>query len=290
MEISEEALLLRAALVYAARGWKVLPVHMPLAVGCTCGDRACTKRGKHPRTAHGLYEATTDARIITSWWRDAPMTNVGIVTGHRSGLVVLDVDPGHGGLDSLAILEKAFCKLPPTPTVETGGGGFHFYFAAPPPCEGALPNRIELAGLPGLDFRGDGGYIVAPPSLHKKGEAYQWMSGPPLAPLPYWLWSLMTMNLPRPQSVQHIQRPRVAHGRQWLPPEQYWLAKALERARPGTRNATGYWLACRLKEKGVSEAAATIVMQRYAARVGAIGDHRYEAEEALMSLASAYHA
>lgn len=290
MDTSEEALL-RAALIYADRGFRVFPLHMPLASGCcTCGNSRCPDRGKHPRTQHGLHDATNDPKTIAAWWRAAPLSNVGIVTGHRSGIVVLDVDPPHGGEQSLAILEQAFSPLPETPTVLTGSGGFHFYFATPDACEGALPNRIGLAGLLGLDFRGDGGYIVAPPSLHQAGEPYQWIVGPPLAPLPYWLWTLLTMPLPRYQPAKDAQRPQAAHGRHWLPPEEYWLQQALQRAQPGTRNATGYWLACRLRDKGVDEVTAQAVMRQFAAQVGSAGDHPYEPEEALVSLASAYHA
>lgn len=288
MDASEEALL-RAALIYGERGLRVFPLHMPLGTGCTCGNSRCPDRGKHPRTQHGWHDASTDPKTIAAWWLEAPMSNVGIVTGHRSGLVVLDVDPPHGGEQSLAILEQAFSPLPETPTVLTGSGGFHFYFAATPPAEGLLPNKVGIAGLPGLDFRGDGGYIVAPPSLHWRGEVYQWIEGPPLAPLPYWLWTLMTANLVRHPSTLAVPRPKEGHGRHWLPPDQYWLQQALQRAQPGTRNATGYWLACRLRDKGVDETTARTVLQQFAARVGSLGDHAYEAEEALVSLASAYH-
>ncbi len=289
METSEEALL-RAALIYAARGWKVLPLHMPLAGGCTCGSSCCSNRGKHPRTSHGLYEASSDARTITAWWHQAPLSNVGIVTGHRSGLVVLDVDPPHGGEEALALLQESFCPLPPTPTVLTGGGGRHYYFSAPAPAEGTLPNKVGVARLPGLDFRGDGGYVVAPPSFHWSGQTYQWVVGPPLAPLPYWLFSLLTVGLPTRQAAGEKHHTQTARGRRWLPPEQFWLIRALEQVRPGNRNVTGYWLACRLREAGVDEASACAVLQRYAAQVRATGDHPYEAQEALVSLASAYHA
>src|SRR5262249_10232780 len=106
--------LLDAALAYAQRGWPVVPLHFPVPKGrCSCGNRGCGSVGKHPHTAHGLKDATTDPAQLRISWRDWPKANVGIVTGRESGLVALDVDPRHGGNESLAELE-ARVPLPPT--------------------------------------------------------------------------------------------------------------------------------------------------------------------------------
>lgn len=164
-----------AALDYAARGWPVVPLHSVTPSGaCTCGSRDCGSPGKHPRTPNGLKDATTDATTIAAWWSRSPDANVGVVTGAISGLVVLDVDPRHGGDESLLELERRFGKLPDTVEVITGGSGRHFYFRHPGGAR--IRNATALAGLAGLDLKGDDGYVVAPPSAHASGRRYEWES------------------------------------------------------------------------------------------------------------------
>ena len=161
---------LDAALDYASRGWAVLPLHNPTAsLPCSCGLADCSSPGKHPCTDHGVKDATTDENTIRSWWKEHPTANVGIATGSVSGIAVLDIDPRHDGDDSLALLEREHGRLPDTVVVSTGGGGKHLYFKRP---GGRAPNRTNL--LPGIDVRGDGGFVVAPPSRHVSGGSYQW--------------------------------------------------------------------------------------------------------------------
>src|SRR5262245_64327499 len=112
------------------------------------------------------------------------MADIGIVTG--GGLLVVDVDPRHDGDASLADLERVHGPLPDTPRGRTGGGGLHVYFAV----DQAVGNCTNLA--PGIDLRGEGGYVVAPPSLHASGRRYVWELGAspddvPLALAPRWL-------------------------------------------------------------------------------------------------------
>jgi hypothetical protein len=192
----------------------------------------------------------------------------------------LDVDARHGGEDSLEELEATYDRLPSTLTALSGGGGRHLYFQHP----GArISNSTQLAGFAGLDVRGDGGYIVAPPSLHQSGQHYRWVDDAcPLAALPPWLIDLLIPPA-RPEPA-HYPVPHLAPGEQ---AEAFWLRQALERSRPGTRNATGYWLACRLRQSGLGIEAARAIMLRYAAQV-APGDHPYQEREALSSLRSAY--
>jgi putative DNA primase/helicase len=164
----------RAALCYARLGWPVLPLR---------------PRSKVPLTRHGYKDATTDERTILSWWTRWPNANVGVATGAASGVVVLDVDPRHGGLESLQELLDRHGPMPQTPIAETGGGGLHYYFAA----RGGVRSR-QLA--PGLELKGDGGYIVVPPSLHPSGKPYRWLRGfsPKdlrLAELPEWILAPM---------------------------------------------------------------------------------------------------
>lgn len=166
---SAENPLLVGALGYAKRNWPVLP---------------CAERDKRPITAHGHKDATTDRGKLIAHWKARPNANVAIATGSQSGLLVLDVDPRNGGDESLRSLERQHGELPPTLVVETGGGGVHYYFAVP---------RERVASFvlaEGLDVKGDGGYVVAPPSIHPSGGRYKWRTPPAqttLAPAPEWL-------------------------------------------------------------------------------------------------------
>jgi len=158
-----------AALWYAQRNWAVFPIYEPAENGrCSCGNPECSSPAKHPRTSRGVLEATTNPARINAWWGQWPEANIAIAMGRRSGVVVLDVDPRHGGDKSLVELE-AQCGKIKTLECETGGGGRHLYFIAP---EAGLKNKVGL--LPGLDVRGDNGYVVAPPSTHITGGLYRW--------------------------------------------------------------------------------------------------------------------
>lgn len=106
-----------------------------------------------------------------------------------SGIVVVDVDAQHGGLDSLREPERAHGALPPTVEAITGGGGRHLYFAH---AEPALHNRVGLR--PGIDLRAEGGCVVAPPSVHPSGRRYAWVEARAFdapAPLPVWFVALL---------------------------------------------------------------------------------------------------
>jgi len=159
-------MLLTAALAYARHGIPVLPVHTPDQGGCSC-DRGvrCERPGKHPRLRRGLTEASTDPRQIDLWWSRWPEANVGLRTGVAMDVADIDSAEGWHGLRHLLGGE-----MPVGPRVRTGGGGWHFWFQ---PME--FGNRVRL--LPGLDWRGTGGYVVAPPSRHVRGD-YRWVRGP----------------------------------------------------------------------------------------------------------------
>jgi hypothetical protein len=163
--------LLLAALAYAGRrGWKVFP--------CRSGD-------KQPATRRGFKDASAERAKVIAWWTRTPSANIGIATGAMSGLVILDVDPRNGGNESLSELEERHGRIPETLQVLTGGGGRHFYFAAP---EGAAVPSYKVAN--GLDLKADGGYVIAPPSSHPSGGTYRWAhdaKGKPLVPCPPWL-------------------------------------------------------------------------------------------------------
>jgi hypothetical protein len=200
---------LRTALAFINRGFAVFPVNWPIEHGgklrCSCGSdsrgRPCGKNAaKHPYgklAPNGLRSATTESGIAKHWWgHQAPQANLGLVTER---LVVIDVDPRHGGDESFAALEREH-EFPPTWRVLTGGGGEHIVFAC--------PDRVEISCViaenmtdpplgPGIDIRARGGYIVAPPSRHISGRAYAWSvdhhpQDTPPAPAPDWLIERLT--------------------------------------------------------------------------------------------------
>lgn len=187
-----------AALNYATRGLPVGPVHPVDDAGvCTCYKRStCPDPGKHPAWVRGIFEhgsksATTDADIIRAMFKRHPQANILIRTGAALPdgrfLVVLDVDPRHGGDEVLAELEQDHGPIPSTPAVVSGGSGAHYYLAS----EKALPTA-DIA--PGLTLKGINGYAVAPPSNHESGGIYQWEVtsdlDTPIADIPDWLLAL----------------------------------------------------------------------------------------------------
>ena len=197
--------LLAAALGYAAQGWQIIPLHSWVDGCCTCERPDCGSAAKHPITARGVHDATTDQETVRRWWAETQgIANVGIATGAASGLVVVDIDAKSGGLETLARLEQDHGKLPTTPTASTGGGGRHYFYRYP--VGHIIGNRAGL--LPGIDIRGEGGYVVAPPSSHASGNTYTWAVPPsePVADAPPWLLDLMT-GKPRSSPSTDVQQP-----------------------------------------------------------------------------------
>lgn len=185
--------LLTAALNYAARGWRVFPCHSPRtlkngAVRCSCNKIDCAVVGKHPRTANGLKNSTTDTEQIEAWWQKWPDANVAIETGTRSGFLVMDVDGAEG--------EEVFAQYPPpevTYEVKTGNGR-QLYFDYP--VLGELERIQTKSGVvPSMDSRGDkNGYVIAPPSLHANGNHYEITADVPLANAPDWWLKMVTVD------------------------------------------------------------------------------------------------
>lgn len=157
-----------AALRYAELGIPVFPTWWTEDGICACGV-ACDSPGKHPLTASGFKDATSNSDTVRRWWKRYPKANVAGVCGKESGHVVLDVDPRHGGDGSFSKLEKKHGPLPPSPRAKTGGDGSHFFFAHP---GGTVPPAVGFR--PGLDLRGDGSYVLLPPSGHVSGGVYAW--------------------------------------------------------------------------------------------------------------------
>jgi len=182
--------LLKQAIAYAGLGWPVFPVHSWVGGCCTCGKPACDRPAKHPWCEHGFHDATTDLNQIKTWATTKPGCNWAIRTGQASRLLVLDVDADKGGDESLAELEKTHGLLAHTPTVRTGGGGRQFFLLYPAGSGLTVGKGIR----PGLDYRGEGGYGVAPPSLHRSGRRYEWdvSLDTSVAKAPAWLIALLT--------------------------------------------------------------------------------------------------
>jgi hypothetical protein len=160
--------LRRAALGLASRGLRVFP---------------CIPKGKTPATAHGLLDATVDPSAIERWWAANPEYNVAIATGAPSGVFIVDIDGGEAEA-ALRALEVVNGALPATVEVITGGGR-HVWFRMP---DTELRNSASKIA-PRIDIRADGGYVVAPPSMHPTGRRYCWSvdSASAIAEAPEWL-------------------------------------------------------------------------------------------------------
>lgn len=173
--------MLECAMAYISHGWRVIPLCYPVDGACTCG-RGCKKPGKAPHyklAVNGSKDASSDEATVKEWFASSLNFNIGVVAGRESGLVILDVDPATGGDESI----KKFPEIH-TATVQTGGGGLHYYFRHT--GEEIRNSAGTLAG--GLDIRGENGYVVAPPSLHVSGQEYRWLVDPRgLQDAPQWL-------------------------------------------------------------------------------------------------------
>jgi putative DNA primase/helicase len=163
--------MLRAALWYAKQGFPVFP---------------CRARRKEPLTRRGFKDASTERAQIEAWWTTWPNANIGIPTGTPRGLLVLDCDPRNGGPGDRADLIAQCGEIPSTAEQITGGGGRHVFFHY---SGGPVPKTLA----PGIELKGDGGYVIVAPSVHPSGNPYQWdgITGPKallhLAEAPPWL-------------------------------------------------------------------------------------------------------
>jgi hypothetical protein len=158
--ISVTPIFVDAALVYAKRGWAVFPLRgkskVPM-VPAKWGGKGC-------------LDATRDEMQVRDWWKRWPHANIGIATGGSSGFFVVDIDPDHGGEESLMTLVESHGEWPSTVYARTGGGGVHYLFRAVPGLRNDQAGKLGQ----GIDIRAEGGYIVAPPSIHPSGSLYAW--------------------------------------------------------------------------------------------------------------------
>jgi hypothetical protein len=232
-----------AALDYAARGWPVFPANSR----------------RQPLLKDWPNTASTDPEQIAASWTQLPYALIGMPTGARSGIVVLDIDRKNGkdGVRTLARL--GYAELPATPTVLTAHGGFHLHFQRP---EGGLRNTVGAGGRgigDGLDWRGDGGYVVlpAPDSGYRWGELHYGNCALRLPPEDL---------LPRQAEAPHLSSAT---------PTTTGLAGALRRlhaASPGERNNLLFWTACRFAEaveaEVIGEDGATTLLRQGGEAIG----------------------
>jgi putative DNA primase/helicase len=199
-----------AALDYARQGIPVFP---------------CNPIDKKPLTAHGFKDATTDEAQVCAWWTQWPNAMIGAPTGNKSGMLVLDLDLDLARkIDGRAALNQLIARhgpLPPTWETTTPRGGEHVIFVWNSNVE--VRNSASKVG-PGIDVRGEGGYIILPPSQNATGGTYQWKPGGPKtsASMPPWLMALAKT------------RKTSARARGALDDE----CKKVASAQPGTRNNT----------------------------------------------------
>lgn len=208
-----------AAVIYSRRGWAVFPCHYPVPGGCSCGQPDCGSPGKHPRVPGGFRSATTLHAQVRTWWSIWPRANVAIRTGRDSGLVVIDIDPEHGGDESLEALTTEQGPLPGVRTIQTGSGGRHFYFRHP---GGEVRNDSGRRLGPGIDVRGDGGYVIAPPSRHASGSRYAVARhGGVIPEMPDWILALV-----QPPSRERRVEPMPTEGH--IRDASAWARRALD--------------------------------------------------------------
>ncbi|GAA3040111.1 bifunctional DNA primase/polymerase [Microbacterium dextranolyticum] len=274
--VGDDALTVLAAV---SRGWRLPGAALALVLAGV-PVFPCAPGGKTPliRDGRGFLDATTDATQVRAWWRAVPAANIGIPTGGASGLVVVDVDV-HGPVDGPA----AFARVDAAGLVEGWGlmvrtptGGLHVYFSA---TSGVEQRSWQSAGA-GIDFRGDGGYIVAPPSIRT-------IDG---APTRYHVIAEQNERVPvdAVRLRDFLTPPRTASmrfavsARSINVAEVERLASWVGRQGEGERNRSLFWAACRLAENDVSLADAREVLVAAAVQPG------FEEREIVRTVDSAY--
>lgn len=195
------------AAIGAARGFHVFPCHSPRHGRCSCGRNCGKQAGKHPRTQHGLEDATLDMEQIRSWWLRWPDANIGVSCG-PSGLYVVDTD-GVAAHDAWLLAAGDHVNDLDTCTKVQTSRGWHYWFTVP--ADSTLGNTASLIA-PGIDTRGKGGYVFLPPSKHISGHTYRFETPLPTRPMPEWLAALVRKPEPvrrDPGTTTRISAPRV---------------------------------------------------------------------------------
>lgn len=266
--------MLAAALEMASRGWWIFP---------------CEPRGKRPAGAlapHGLNDATDDLDMVRDWWTREPDANIGLATGRRSGVIVIDLDgPAAEEAYGVLLLRHGNPGSPAAPdgaTVRTGKG-WHIYLA---PGDSDIRNSASRIAQ-GIDVRGDGGYVVAPPSIHPNGGVYVWCDPVPKDGLPAVSdeWAEILAPPPPPPRVA-MPKPKGYSGvaTPYGTAAMIGLLTQLESAGDGSRNDTlNYitWRAVHLAEGGHLDLHAAL--SQIASSALSIGLEPYEVEGTMRS-------
>lgn len=222
--------LLDAAIKYATKyKWAVFP---------------CSPTSKKPLTPHGCKDAKKSVGAIKAWWERWPDASIGIATGSVSGLVVidedLDEDKGLNGYEAVTDWERINGHLPATVQCITGRGGYHLYYQ----YDGTdIKNRAGI--LDGVDVRGEGGYVIAPPSMHPNGTEYQWEDAPDevdLAPIDATVRRFLFGESEKPKTAADFKLP--------------------DRIQSGERNDTLFRLACSMQSQGLPDAAIMAALEQ----------------------------
>jgi hypothetical protein len=215
-----------AALAYAEeRGWPVFPCYWIEDGRCSC-DRSDCSAGKHPLTPAGFKDASTDPLLIKAWWKKHPLANIGIPTGAVSAMAVVDVDDKPAWSVLAGILPHYDFKN--VPRQKTGKEfGWHLAFAHP-----GIPVKNGVKFRPGMDSRGDGGYIMGAPSSHLSGRRYEWQYLPPLNKFP-----------PLPNELLAAINGTNGNGQH----ERLNTAEALKGAPKGEQRVTAFRLASKFR-------------------------------------------
>lgn len=218
--------------------------------------------------------ATLDRAQWERWCHRWPRANVGLACG-PSSLVVVDVDHHRDGERSWSeLVDLLGSRIAETLVQMTPRGGRHYVYSA---GGHQVRNRYDLR--PGVDVRGEGGYILVSPSV-VGGVPYRWQEPRvPVLPLPRDLAVVLVTTSPAISAAISVDAPEGEAS--------YWLERALARAVPGTRNAVLYWMCCQMRDAGISRADAERAVYTYASRVSP-GDHPFTVREGLATCASAY--
>jgi Bifunctional DNA primase/polymerase, N-terminal len=265
----------------AAFDWCVRPAYWPClrngVLGCSCPRGvSCAMLGKHPMGKWNLatVPGPTDPATLARLWRQNPWANIALLTGARSGVVVGDVDPRHGGtLDALWALGW------PQDTViaQTGGGGWHVYVRNP---VGGLATVNSYA--PGVELKAEGSLVIAPPSAHPSERRYRWLSGHapwdrPVAYLPETVRATLdtpTVRAPGDDDAgdEGFSIPGASYEQvRTVAERRYRKALYLVHEQGWGRNNTAYWLARQLRSLGLSKRDAEVWVDAFGEEVGADG-------------------
>lgn len=215
-----------SALFYAKLGFSVFPIKY---------------KSKVPLTVHGFKDASKDVGTIRNWWKANPNANIGLALGDMSnGIFVIDLDidkdRGVDGTETLRDWERAHKPLPDTANSITGRGGYHFFYHSNSPVE----SRVKI--LPGIDIRGNGGYVVAPPSIHPNGNKYEWEN------------SIEDYDI---TEVDDVVNALLAEGKS----NKLVPFSMPDKIEQGARNDTIYKMTCYLQSKGMSDETIRVAVE-----------------------------